>query len=336
MSLASSIKKHWFVLGIAVVILLAQLAPWIGSRDGPLVPQITVKVLGVSFIFFSSGLTLKSEDLGRSFLQVRLHMFVQLFTMAAIPVCMHFLVLLLSRVTSLHPMLLKGLMIVGCMPPPVSSATILTRASGGNEAAAIFNSAFGSFMGIFVTPALLLNTIGIASNVPVTHIVLSLGSTVVLPLLFGQVLRYYMWIPIKALNIPFGTLSSVVLLMIIYTAFCDTFLSDFAVDSSSLYALVLLVAFCISSTSVAAFLLSKSLGFSRRDVVCMMFSSTHKSLTLGMPMMKIIFEGNPNLSLISLPLLMYHPMQIMLGSFVVPSAKAWIDRGATMDPLLPS
>ena len=45
------------------------------------------------------------------------------------------------------------------MPPPVSSAVILTKASGGNEAAAIFNSAFGSFLGIFVTPALLMLTV---------------------------------------------------------------------------------------------------------------------------------------------------------------------------------
>lgn len=33
------------------------------------------------------------------------------------------------------------------MPPPVSSAVILTKSVGGNEAAAIFNSAVGSFLG---------------------------------------------------------------------------------------------------------------------------------------------------------------------------------------------
>lgn len=48
------------------------------------------------------------------------------------------------------------LQVVGCMPPPVSSAVILTKAVGGNEAAAIFNSAFGSFLGIVITPMLLL------------------------------------------------------------------------------------------------------------------------------------------------------------------------------------
>jgi len=41
------------------------------------------------------------------------------------------------------------------MPPPVSSAVIFTKAVGGNDAAAIFNSAFGSFLGIFASPILL-------------------------------------------------------------------------------------------------------------------------------------------------------------------------------------
>lgn len=42
------------------------------------------------------------------------------------------------------------------MPPPVSSAVILTKSIGGNEAAAIFNSALGSILGIILTPLLLL------------------------------------------------------------------------------------------------------------------------------------------------------------------------------------
>lgn len=41
-------------------------------------------------------------------------------------------------------------------------------------------------------------------------------------------------------------------------------------------------------------------------------------------MIKIIFEGNPQISQISLPLLIYHPMQIILGSVLVPSLKNWL------------
>lgn len=164
---------------------------------------------------------------------------------------------------------------MSCMPPPVSSAAILTRAAGGNEAAAIFNSVFGSFLGIFVTPPLLLNVVGVSSQVPALGIVKSLGSTVVLPLFVGQVVRTVGWkkiekwgvpwskIASKCLRLPRSTRSSqlarvglppplraepcvrpartrlatltqgVVLLVIIYSAFCDTFSKKVDIERSS-------------------------------------------------------------------------------------------------------
>jgi len=324
--LAGVLRKNWFVIGILVCIVFAHTAPWIGAKDGPLIPAITVKVFGVSFIFFSSGLTLKSEELKRSFMQVRVHAFVQLYTLVAIPIMVSQLVKVLGASTTLHPMLLKGLMIVGCMPPPVSSATILARAAGGNEGACIFNSAFGSFIGIFVTPFLLLNAIGISTVVPARHIVVSLGSTVVLPLIGGQLVRHNFWHRIEKYNIPFSTLSSIVLLLIIYTAFCDTFSSSFDVSQSDLIGILVADVGCITVFTLIAFVAALRLGYRKMDVVCIMFSATHKSLTLGMPMIKIIFEGNPQISQISLPLLFYHPMQIMLGSLVVPTLRDWLQR----------
>jgi sodium/bile acid cotransporter 7 len=52
--------------------------------------------------------------------------------------------------------MLLSLITVACMPPPVSSAVILTRAAHGNETAAIFNSVLGSFLGVIITPLSLL------------------------------------------------------------------------------------------------------------------------------------------------------------------------------------
>lgn len=47
------------------------------SKGGPLHPEITVKYFAVGFIFFNSGLSLKSEELKRAVMQVKLHVFVQ-------------------------------------------------------------------------------------------------------------------------------------------------------------------------------------------------------------------------------------------------------------------
>lgn len=41
-------------------------------------------------------------------------------------------------------------------------------------------------------------------------------------------------------------------------------------------------------------------------------------------MLKIVFEGYEHLSLISVPLLIYHPSQILLGSILVPSIRNWM------------
>lgn len=41
-------------------------------------------------------------------------------------------------------------------------------------------------------------------------------------------------------------------------------------------------------------------------------------------MVKIVFAANPNLSTLTVPLLVYHPTQILLGGFLVPFLQSWI------------
>lgn len=53
-------------------------------------------------------------------------------------------------------------------------------------------------------------------------------------------------------------------------------------------------------------------------------SNVDSSSSAGIPMLKIVFEGYEHLSLISVPLLIYHPAQILLGSVLVPSIRTWM------------
>lgn len=45
---------------------------------------------------------------------------------------------------------------------------------------------------------------------------------------------------------------------------------------------------------------------------------------LGIPILRIMFHGYSHLSQISLPLLVYHPTQIILGGLVVSQIKDWM------------
>ncbi|XP_069832980.1 sodium/bile acid cotransporter 7 isoform X2 [Dendropsophus ebraccatus] len=145
MGLLERVRKEWFIVGIILVITAAKLEPAIGEKGGPLKPEITITYIAVSAIFFNSGLSLKTEELTSALMHVKLHLFVQVFTLVFFPTAIWFFLQVLS-LTPINEWLLKGLQTVSCMPPPVSSAVILTKAVGGNEAAAIFNSAFGSFL----------------------------------------------------------------------------------------------------------------------------------------------------------------------------------------------
>ncbi|NP_001009981.1 sodium/bile acid cotransporter 7 isoform c [Mus musculus] len=298
MRLLERARKEWFMVGIVVAIGAAKLEPSVGVNGGPLKPEITVSYIAVATIFFNSGLSLKTEELTSALVHLRLHLFIQIFTLAFFPAAIWLFLQLLS-VTSINEWLLKGLQTVGCMPPPVSSAVILTKAVGGNEAAAIFNSAFGSFLGIVVTPVLLL--------------------------LF--IVRRYIKDWLERKKPPFGVVSSSVLLMIIYTTFCDTFSNpNIDLDKFSLILILFIIVSVQLSFMLLTFIFStrNNSGFTPADTVAIIFCSTHKSLTLGIPMLKIVFAGHEHLSLISVPLLIYHPAQILLGSVLVPTIKSWM------------
>jgi len=72
------------------------------------------------------------------------------------------------------------------------------------------------------------------------------------------------------------------------------------------------------------FFLAVTLRFPCEDVIAILFSGTHKSLTLGMPLLNIIFADNETMLVInSIPLLLYHPSQILLGSVLSDRLKKW-------------
>eukprot|EP00051_Salpingoeca_urceolata_P029988 m.491655 g.491655 ORF g.491655 m.491655 type:complete len:344 (+) comp30457_c0_seq1:45-1076(+) len=325
--IAAALRKHWFLVGIVLSISLARLYPALGIKGGPLVPEITIKYGAVGLIFFNSGLTLRSEELVTAFMNYRLHVAVQGFTLVFVPFFVSYIANLIQySQPTFSEWLIKGLVVVGCMPPPVSSAVILTRAVGGNEAGAIFNSAFGSFLGIVVTPLLLLNFVGVTSPVPLQSIFLSLFMTVVAPLVAGQIVRYKAWSKIQPYNIPFGTIGSATLLLIIYATFCQTFFDGMDVDSGSLTQIAVVILLLQTAFMGGLFLAGRWLGFPPGDVIALVYCATHKSLTLGIPMVKIVFQGHKALSLISLPLLVYHPCQILYGSLLVPWLQSWLNK----------
>ena len=61
-----------------------------------------------------------------------------------------------------------------------------------------------------------------------------------------------------------------------------------------------------------------------RLVVMGFFGAHHKTVAMGIPLIKAIYYGNPKMGLYILPLLIWHPIQLLVGSALTPRLKLWV------------
>ncbi|KAD2804699.1 hypothetical protein R6Q59_029846 [Mikania micrantha] len=145
-------------------------------------------------IFFISGLTLRSEEIGAAAEAWP----VGLYGLASILLFTPFfsrIILLLH----LQPQeFVTGLALFCCMPTTLSSGVALTRLAGGNSALALAMTVISSLLGILIVPFSISKLIagGVGASVPADQLFKSLVVTLLIPLIFGKVtqkLLMVMW-----------------------------------------------------------------------------------------------------------------------------------------------
>jgi ACR3 family arsenite efflux pump ArsB len=67
--------------------------------------------------------------------------------------------------------------------------TTLTTSAHGDVPAAVFNASVGNFLGIFLTPLLLLGFLDVHSSVPFEQVLIKLVLKVVVPIAVGQAVQ---------------------------------------------------------------------------------------------------------------------------------------------------
>jgi len=215
------------------------------------------------------------------------------------------------------------------VPLTINMCIVLTNSSGGDEAAAIFNAAFGSLLGVFVSPMLILLYLGVQGAVDLFAVFYKLGLRVVLPIAIGQILRKYSKTVVefvKTKNARFKKLQEYCLTFIVYTVFCKTFSGDI---NTSIWDFFIMIAFqfLLLSTmmSIAWFLLKMFFERHPKLRVMGLYGCTHKSVAMGVPLITAIYEEDPLVGFYTLPLLIWHPMQLLIGTFISPRLKKFVE-----------
>lgn len=305
-------RPDWFLLGIVAALSLAWFFPEPGARGGALAPELTNK-LGVALVFYLHGLTLSLAALKRGMLLVRLHLVVQLTTFLAFPLLA---VALYHATRGLLPEGFRaGIVYLGALPSTVSSSVALTAAARGNVPAAVFNATLSSLLGVLATPLWLGIVLGASGrSLPFVSVVLDLCALLLLPLVLGQLSRPWLGDFAGRHKAKIGVVDRLTILFLVYTSFCDSVKgrvwSEHGV-TLVLVTVVLSAALLVTVLSLTT-LASRLFGFSLEDRIAAVFCGSKKTLASGVPMAQLIFGADPALGLILTPILVYHPLQLVV------------------------
>jgi sodium/bile acid cotransporter 7 len=304
--------RNWFVLSLPLAVALAWLLPEAGATGGWLRTEVTSK-LAVALIFLFQGVTLPTAALRNGAKQWRLHLLIQSFTFLIFPL---FGIGMDAAVGRFFPADLRlGFLFLCVLPSTVSTSVVLTSMAGGNAVGAIFNAALSNVIGVFITPlwvAYLMQASGQAQTLgPIIREIILL---LLLPLLIGQLVRIaaHRWADQRKKLL--GNLGSGLILFLVFTAFCNSVKGRLWEQQSAgvLLITVLIVAAVLTLALTGAQLFARWLGLNREDTIAAAFCAPQKTIASGIPLAKAIFGAHPGLGLILLPIMFYHPLQLIV------------------------
>ncbi|HSJ04029.1 MAG: bile acid:sodium symporter family protein [Verrucomicrobium sp.] len=307
-------RTHGFLLGLGVAVLLGFLAPGPGSRGGVLHADILTNA-GIALILFLQGLSLALEKIKSGAANWRLHLIIQSFTFIVFPLVGMALDWLSPWFWPNSPPAIRdGFLYLCVLPSTISSSVVLTAVAGGNTPGALFNAAFSNILGVLVTPVLvhlLMQKTG--QSAPFMPLLVKIMMLTLLPFGVGMLLRPLLKAWVDAGKVWVTRISNAVILFIVYAAFCDS-VQDRVWE---LHGWGLTVGTCVEAAalfagiSVLTWVSCKALRLSREDLIAAYFCSVKKTLAMGVPLAILIFGDREDLPLILLPVMVYHPLQLL-------------------------
>jgi solute carrier family 10 (sodium/bile acid cotransporter), member 7 len=315
----TTVKRNGFIIALLCAVGLAFLFPAAGSKGGWLHPDL-LNNIGVALILFVQGLAMAVERMKSGAGNWRLHLIVQGFTFLVFPVVGW----VFSEVTRViwpgEPGALRdGFLYLCVLPSTVSTSVVLTTVARGNTPGAIFNAGVSNILGVMFTP-LLVRVLMQASGQMASFgpLLLKITLLTLVPFVVGMGCRIFLrrWADQnrRFLNL----LSNGVILLIVYTAFCDSVEGRVWEHYGLGLTLEVLGAVIVLFTTVSLLVLavSSAVRLSREDFIAALFCSVKKTLAMGVPLAQLIFGAHANLGLILLPIMFYHPFQLFVCGFL--------------------
>ncbi|SIO94481.1 bile acid:sodium symporter family protein [Vibrio spartinae] len=310
MSIINKLKKEWFLVGMVAAILLATVSEQVG-RSGGLIHLDKLTGIGVAIVFFLHGLGLSPQKIKQGVSNWKLHVYIQLATYLFYPLL--WVILGNGMLAWMPTSLAFGFCYLFVLPSTISSSVAMTSVGKGNVPGAIFNASLSSILGVFLTPLMIQFFMGMKGvQLDLMSSVLSIAKLLLIPMIVGQLARPLLLNFIERHKSVVNKVDKYVILLIVYNAFCDS-VANGIWQNFSVGMLATAIGICCIVLLVMVHSIqwgAQRCQFSRADEVAAVFCGTKKTLAAGVPMATVIFGTDPNLGMILLPIMLYHPIQI--------------------------
>ena len=143
-----------------------------------------------------------------------------------------------------------------------------------------------------------------------------------MPMVLGQVLRLTPVLPFQARHKKSAKrISECILLSIVWNSFSNAFTSGTSLTLGTAGTLGVVTA----GLHLAYFFFALvALPATRSKRVASAYVSSHKTLAFGLPLIRSVFDGHPDLAYYVAPLMIVHPLQLFLGGVMAGGLRGWI------------
>lgn len=317
------LRGNWFLAGLLTAVGLAFLWPEPAASGGWLRTESTT-LLSVAMLFFIRGLLLPLRELRDGILQWRLHTVVHALVFLAAPLLVWGLLRAMEWWFEVDPVVEAGFFLLAVMPTTIATAAAFTALAGGNTAAAVFNATSTNLLGVVIVP-LWMGWFLAVSAVPfsVLPVMAQVALLVVVPLVLGQAVKPALPPLASFWRQRLEILAGCLVLFVLLAAFSNAVRSGLFMEQRPSLLLVLFLgsALLFALMSGLAWGAAKWARFSHPDAICLLFCGSQKTLAAGVPLANLMFPGDPALSLLLLPLVFYHFLQLFTGGILVDAMK---------------
>lgn len=308
-----------YMMLLALTVILATTLPAQGDFA---VVLGHVTYWAIALLFFLYGAKLSTAVVLSGFANWKLQIACLLCTFALFPLLT--LATMPLAATLFPAAVVTGILYIGCMPSTVQSSIAFTSMSNGNVAGAVCAATISKLIGVALSPLLLMALIPSAAVVSIDPgAIWKIAQQILLPFVVGQLCRPLLGDFLNRHKAPTMIVDRGSILLIVYSAFSVGVVNGIW-HVMPWESVVVLVAICMALLAVVMAIAIGSgrlAGMNKPDLLALFYCGSTKSLATGLPMAAILFAGQ-DISLIVLPLMLFHLIQLVVCAVIAQRVRA--------------